>query len=618
MSARALAAGLALLAVASTAFEGGGSPDGILLVHGLLTALIGLALLLPPQGRGALAPVPAAALASFAAAVAVSAWHAPYGFAALLVVQDVAVGIAVLLLAARAPEEASASAVRGALLLAAALQGAVAVAQAFSGQPRPAGSFLNPNHLTAWVAAVLLASLPPLIAQGGRGRVVAVVLAVPAMGAIAAGRSRGGAAGAIAGLAVLLVLRWPTLSRTARRVAVGGALVAALLAAGVVASRLREDDPYRWTRTRIWSAALSVAGGAPWLGCGPGQFSAAAAGVRFQDPVGPLRWERSFSTPHSDLLRLPAEFGIPAALAALVFLAAGLPVAVRRARAGNGLAQASALAGLAALAVQGTVDDLTTRPALVVLGALLLGPLWAGRGAVGERFPAAARLALLACLAVAFVAGDLAPWLSWRTLAGVPRAAVPAADLARALARNPAHPDMHLRMAERLVREGLHTPEAYARARGEAEAAVRLSPGEARYRAGLARVEAAACRSLFPDEGTRARAAAHYAAALACAPRDASLLLEEATFLLSAQDAAAGERAARAALTLEPEAVRPRLVLARAILARGGPPAAAAALVDEAEARAARYGAIPKDSPYARLMLTADPREVRALRQALP
>jgi hypothetical protein len=64
--------------------------------------------------------------------------------------------------------------------------------------------------------------------------------------------------------------------------------------------------------------------------------------------------------------------------------------------------------------------------------------------------------------------------------------------------------------------------------------------------------------------------------------------------------------------------VRPRLVLARAILARGGPPAAAAALVAEAEARAARYGGLPKDSPYARLMLTADPRELRALRQALP
>jgi hypothetical protein len=186
------------------------------------------------------------------------------------------------------------------------------------------------------------------------------------------------------------------------------------------------------------------------------------------------------------------------------------------------------------------VDDLTTRPALVVLGALLLGPLWAGRGrGWRERFPAGARLALLACLAVAFVAGDLAPWLAWRTLAGVPAPPSPPRSRARGWpgTRAPGHAPAHGGTARA---RGTAHPGGLRAGPREAEAAVRLSPGEARYAPGLARVEAAACRSLFPDEGTRARAAADYAAAVACAPRDASLLLEEATFLLSAQDAAAG------------------------------------------------------------------------------
>jgi hypothetical protein len=147
---------------------------------------------------------------------------------------------------------------------------------------------------------------------------------------------------------------------------------------------------------------------------------------------------------------------------------------------------------------------------------------------------------------------------------------------------------------------------------------VRLSPEEAGYRVGLARVEAAACRSLFPDEATRARAAARYGEAVARSPRDASILLEQATFLLATGDAAGGEHAARAALTLEPEAVRPRVVLARAVLAGGGPPGSAAALLREAEERALRYAALPRNSPYARLMLTADARELHAVREALP
>jgi hypothetical protein len=213
----------------------------------------------------------------------------------------------------------------------------------------------------------------------------------------------------------------------------------------------------------------------------------------------------------------------------------------------------------------------------------------------------------------------VAPWLAWRTLTGVPRAAVTHVDLTRALAWNPAHPDMHARLAEWRLRRGLRSPEDYAAARLTAEAAARLAPDDARYRLGLARVEAAACRTLFPDEATRARAAGHYAAAAQRAPRDATIPLEEADFLLATGDPAGGERAARRAGALEPEAVLPRLMLARVLIARGDPAAlhAAAALVREAESLARAYASLPKLSPYARLLLTADPHLVAALRKAL-
>ena len=105
-------------------------------------------------------------------------------------------------------------------------------------------------------------------------------------------RSRGAWLGLVAGAAVLLVLRWGTLPPVARRRAALGAAGAALVATAVFAWRLGEDDPYRWTRTRIWGAAVRVWRADPWLGCGPGQYPVAAALVRFPDPVGPLRWER--------------------------------------------------------------------------------------------------------------------------------------------------------------------------------------------------------------------------------------------------------------------------------------------------------------------------------------
>ena len=71
---------------------------------------------------------------------------------------------------------------------------------------------------------------------------------------------------------------------------------------------------------------------------------------------------------------------------------------------------------------------------------------------------------------------------------------------------------------------------------------------------------------------------------------------------------------------LEPAAVLPRLMLARALIARGEPVSmnAAAVLVREAESLARAYASLPQLSSYARLLLAADPRLVQELRRGLP
>jgi hypothetical protein len=278
--------------------------------------------------------------------VAVSAWHAPYGFAPCWSCRTSPSGSPSCSGGAR-PEEASASAVRGALLLAAALQGAVAVAQAFSGQPRPAGSFLNPNPPRGLGGRGPPGELPPLIAQGGRaaswrsrwpfrrwgpsrpaargGEPRAPSPAWPCSSSFAGRRFRGRR-----GASRWEGRSWPHSWRGGRRLAPEG-------------GRSLPLDPHDGSGRRHsrWPAARRG-----WLRPGPVLRRRRASASR-------TPWDRSGGSaasprPHSDLLRLPAEFGIPAAWRRSCSWPPGLPAALRRARAGDGLAQASALAGLAA------------------------------------------------------------------------------------------------------------------------------------------------------------------------------------------------------------------------------------------------------------------------------
>lgn len=618
--------GLGALLVAASLGEGGASPTGLLAVHAGVAALLAAAVLGVTGAPRRIARAPLAAALLFAAASVACAATAPYGFAAWLVVLEQGAFLAVAWIAARCGPELVAR-VAPAMAFGAAAQGTLALVQRFSaGEARPAGTLLNPNHLGAWLVAALALGLGAIGAAGTRARAVPfAVLAIPAVAGVVLCGSRGSVIAVAAAAATAVALLPLVRPRPARRWALVAASIAfVLLAAGGVAVRLRAGDPFLYHRVRIWTAALRAVAASPWTGTGPGQFAAASANLNFPLEDAPLRYERTFASPHSDLLRAAAEFGLPAAILAVTGLAlAGLSIA-RRLRSGDLPPSAiGAVAALAGLLAQAAVDDLTDRPVLYLLFAALIGSLLSHEPTAAWRLPIAARGLALAALGLVLLVGDVAPYLAWRGLHGLPRGRLRDADrasLATAIRRNPLHPDGWLRWAEDRAGDGADwNPEVYALARESAERAVRLAPRDARYALGLARIEALACTTLFGDVATRERTARAYAHAQALARTDPFLPLEQGRFLLATGDPAGARRAAHRTLAVEPQAVPARLLLAAALLDQGGASAVrrARASLAEAEDIAARFRGRPPTTPYAATLLAVDPEWRRALRSRL-
>jgi O-antigen ligase len=614
---------LALVLCVATLGEGGASPDVLLALHLLATAAALAAWTAPGAGAFRAAPGIRIALAAFAACALASALAAPYGYAAILVLVEIA---ATLLAAFAACRSGPALPGRLAPVLAAALlahAAAAIVRRVAAGELRPASSFLNPNHLAAWIVAagfVVAGRLAARERAGLRGLHVAA-LAAGAVAFVLVG-SRGATLGVAAGLAAGLLLAWPSLAPAARRVALVSTLAAAALGFAGVAWRFRTfDDPFAFQRLDIWRASLAAGFESPVLGLGPGQFAHESRRFNFPLEGETLRYARYFPSPHSDAVRVVVEFGIPAAIAGLAAAALAGAAVLRRRRAGAlDPPSIGAAAALAALAAQGLVDDLSGRPALILLAAVLAGSLVAVPGDAGRPPRGRTVAALLAAGVLAWAVLDLAPWLSWRAQRELPRGPLDDAGrigLDRSLARNPYHPDLHLRVAEDLAaRAPGWTPREFARAAEAAGTAVRLSPRDPRNLRTLARVEAAACRSLFPFAAYRGHVAGTYERALASSPHDPTIALEAAGFLLDARDPAGAARLARIAADIEPRAALPGLLLAEALEASGDRDGSVREL-DRAE-QLERAGARDVgSSPYHAALLRLPRERVAALRARL-
>jgi len=620
--------GLCLLVMAATIGEGGAAPASLLAQHALVCALLVMVLVRPRKVAWRPDPAIGACFVGFAALALTGALFANYAYAAFLVILELASFFAVFALSARTGP--------GWLPVLAACLGAAAFCQSIlalvqrfaAGVLRPPGGFLNPNHLAAWLTAALFVIWGVAWARGRRARLAAAVATLPALATLVLVGSRGAVLGLAAGGAAAFACAAPTTDRrTLRRVAGVGLVLFAIGVAGV-ALRFRVRDPLGSARTEIWKASVQVLSSNVWLGTKPGQFESRAPNLNFAREDEPLRFEHGFSTPHSDVLRAAVEFGVPAAATLAVGLFLILRLVVRRVRRGaldaGGI---GAVAGLAALFTQGTVNDLTETPALYLLGGALLGWLLAVESGARRRPFDAGRRALgwgaAALLVIGLLGADVAPYLAWKIQAVLPRGALTSAErleLTRARRLNPFQPDLSIRAADDLVANPADwTSDTYAAAREAAEESIRLAPDASAGWRALARVEGTGCRALFHDLGTRDRAAAAYLEAEARARHDPFLPLEAGNFLYLTGDVAGARRAALRALRIEPNAIPARLLLAEVSLADGGNAALAEARdqLKEAEALAVRFASTPKDSLYAMRLLTADPSNVQRIHERI-
>ena len=604
MSALVRAFVVVTVVAVATFGEGGASASSLLVSHLLLAAALAVFAVFFPHSAFAPSRGPSWAWLCFAALAGAGAVVAPYAYAAWLVLIEILAFGTLFWLACGDPPALNRILPPAVAVLASA-HGLAAVVQKFSGSPRPASTFLNPNHLAAWLAAAALFLAGTMLARGYSVRVRSLYAAavVFALSGIFVTGSRGAALGLLAGAIALVAVTWSGLSARARRGMLAASAVIVLGAGAGVAVRFRsDDDPYRFHRTKIWAAAFRAASSSPLLGSGPGQFAAAAPNLNFPLDNAPLRFERGFRTPHSDVLRAVSEFGFPAGLAAFAAVALAAWELFRR-RGELSDVERGALAALICLAAQACVDDLSTRPAITMTGAAFAGLLLARRRA-GPVLPAARVAATAAAVLVvlALGVGEAAGFVAWNSAHGLPRGRLDAGQLdrlRRSLAWNPIQPDGWARLAEHFVGDGRSWRLSdYAAAREASEHAVRLQPADAFYTRAAGRVEATACLSILPFQATHDRAAKLYDDAWRLARTDATIPLEAAKFLLQAGDAAGARRAASQALEVEPRAASPRLWLAQAILRQEGPGGAAEAqrLLDEALHLAPRARGLPVDA----------------------
>ena len=604
---RVLGAGLMVVLLLATLGEGGGAPASLLAWHAGLVGLLLVAL--GPGRRGSAGQLPVAVTIPFGLflfAFALGAIRAPYGYGALTRVLEIAAFAAVVWIASRCGPGVSGW-VALPLLAGAALQAGLVLDQRFIERvARPAGTFLNPNHLGAWLVAVLLLAVVGILATAQRyGAVLRALLAVPAVVGLMVMGSRGALLGLMAGAAWLSWVTWTNLGRKSRTLIVSGLSVVTAVTAVGVALRAHGFDPFRYQRVAIWKAALAPALDRPWTGVGPGQWDAAVNNLTFPLEDGPLRFERLVDSTHSDLIRLPAEFGWPAAIAAVLGIAL-LVREIRRRRRDGQLEGASqgAVAALIALGTQALVENLSSRPAVYLLAGALVGGLLSSK-AERVRVGLAWRLCAVPLLLLGFVAADVAPFLAWSVQRSLPPGDATGSGSEVVLPKllNPLHPEGWMWLAEQHS-----TSRNYPAAREHAEHAVRLQPADARYRLRHARIEGRWFKDVFGDEASRDRTVAHYHAAQELARHDAGIAIEEGAFRLSAADPLGARRAAERALAIEPNSVPAKLLLAEAVLAGGAPdaPEHAARLLDEAVATAELWAEHPKETDYARFHLDLD------------
>jgi len=610
-----LAMALLVVMMLATVGNAGSQPDVLFAWHAVLFAAVLFAWWFATPGGTGRRPAAGVALAltGLALVVVVGLVRSPYFYAAWLAVVEVAAFFAVVVLAVRNGEWLV-SWMAPVLVLGGWVQTGLLAFQRFvEHDPRPAGTFLNPNYLAGWLAATMLFCVGRSLASPGcRIARWSALAAAPLLAGFVLTGSRGALIAICAGGLLLAAIAWPKL-KPSRRVGLVAALVIVGLAGGTaVVLRMRQPDPFRYQRLKIWQASITPLMSDPWTGTGPGQFSRESHNLQFPDGRGALRYDRGFRTTHSDWIRVGAELGWPGIIA-LAWIVVSVGAHVARRRRGSDPVDAGAVAALAGLFVQAAVDNLSRAPALYLLGATFLGIVIAVDAPARRAVRPLWRLVTAFVVLHLFVIGEVAPWRAWRA-----PAVGPFDPESLVSGWNPADAEALLRGVERASNWNQLEGAGYftLHLRPLAERAVRLSPRDGELLRRFARLEVVALGVDPLHRAARDRIASLFRRSAALQRTNPFVPMELAAFLLDTGAPGAARRAAEKALEIEPEAASPRLLLARALLETGDPDRAEN-LLDEAAELERRYADEAKTADYASNLLTLDPALVAQVRAGI-
>jgi O-antigen ligase len=590
-----------LIVLLAASGEGGRAPATLLILHTLallaiLTSVLGnpaAGLSIPPErrARGVVIAFGVVFLLS-----TLSALGAGYPLAAAFGLWDLAVAVGLFAAAASARAGgAELPILSAAVIVSSSLQAIVALLRRPEGVLASGASFLNPNHLAAFLnfGCILCADRALGALTGGRRRpgLFWSSLAILHLASVMLLMSRGALLALLVSLAILLASHaggWPA---RLRLLAALGLFLATTLGAGLLLLRFRESlDPYRFERLSIWEASLKMLLERPLLGHGPGMFRHLAPAYNFASTVGPLRYEKLFSGAHNAYLTFAVENGAPAALILLIAVSYALLLLWRSGNVGPRSPERGVALATLALVLQALVEDLQERPALTLIPGLLLGsalgrcrpglPAHAacppgGDPLPGPRLdlgPAGARRATAGAVLLVglylFLPGILLPYLADREA----RAAIQAGRtgverMRRAALLNPYHPDYRKDLAMASLNSGPPSPETYAAAASDLLEARRLKPIDPWNPLLLGRLEAEAAGTIFADRTAIDRAIADYQESVRLAPTDPRPLFELAGYLSNLGRLEEGLRAIEGALRIEPHFLR-ACILEASILIR--------------------------------------------------
>ncbi|GEM_PF-3639701 len=251
----------------------------------------------------------------------------------------------------------------------------------------------NPNFAGGLACALLPLALALALAPGDRPiRIAMLVCAGVLLAEGVLSRSRGAWLGGAAGLCLFggffLFGRLPGDVRPLRRLAAAAAAGFLLVSLGVgAATRVGEQflatlankSPDREVRPSLWSGSVRMFQDAPWTGHGTGGFGAAYVAYREESEARLSGNASRVEDPHCEPLRLAAENGVPGLVAGALLLLAAAAAARHALARGTGLRPyllaVGIVSSLTALFVSGLVNPLGAVPALALLGWVLVSTL---------------------------------------------------------------------------------------------------------------------------------------------------------------------------------------------------------------------------------------------------